>query len=195
MIYPSRECVRSCWSRHARIAIAICAAGVLVCTYATLGERSTSLVVLGAFCCAVLLQLVPLLAQLCACLRTLRSSPATDSLMRVPIEHLRLMYRDGDFSPEDFEALSALDDNNVSISLGASAADVRHLPTFLFRRATEGGAARPQDDSRCVICLEDFSDGESVMALPCLHTFHTDEITTWLLARASCPVCKMSIFG
>lgn len=44
----------------------------------------------------------------------------------------------------------------------------------------------------CVVCLEDYVDGESrVMSLPCGHEFHVDCITPWLVnRRRTCPICK-----
>ncbi|KAH6894084.1 hypothetical protein B0T10DRAFT_237347 [Thelonectria olida] len=44
----------------------------------------------------------------------------------------------------------------------------------------------------CVVCLEEYVDGESqVMALPCGHEFHVECITPWLTTRRrTCPICK-----
>ncbi|EXJ85453.1 hypothetical protein A1O1_05817 [Capronia coronata CBS 617.96] len=44
----------------------------------------------------------------------------------------------------------------------------------------------------CVVCLEDYVDGESqVMSLPCGHEFHAECITPWLVnRRRTCPICK-----
>ncbi|KAJ9653844.1 hypothetical protein H2198_007010 [Neophaeococcomyces mojaviensis] len=44
----------------------------------------------------------------------------------------------------------------------------------------------------CVVCLEEYVDGESkVMSLPCGHEFHAECITPWLVnRRRTCPICK-----
>lgn len=44
----------------------------------------------------------------------------------------------------------------------------------------------------CVVCLEEYVDGESrVMSLPCGHEFHAECITPWLVTRRrTCPICK-----
>ena len=44
----------------------------------------------------------------------------------------------------------------------------------------------------CVVCLEEYVDGESkVMSLPCGHEFHVECITPWLVnRRRTCPICK-----
>ncbi|PON39673.1 43kDa postsynaptic protein [Parasponia andersonii] len=46
----------------------------------------------------------------------------------------------------------------------------------------------------CVICLEDFEEGESCQVFPvCNHIFHTDCIDHWLKNRPTCPVCRHCI--
>lgn len=44
----------------------------------------------------------------------------------------------------------------------------------------------------CIICLDDYVEGESVvMQLPCGHEFHSACISRWLLSRKrTCPICK-----
>uniref|UniRef100_A0A7N0TSW0 RING-type E3 ubiquitin transferase n=1 Tax=Kalanchoe fedtschenkoi TaxID=63787 RepID=A0A7N0TSW0_KALFE len=45
----------------------------------------------------------------------------------------------------------------------------------------------------CPVCLTEFEEGEGVKMLPsCQHLFHPECIDTWLLSRASCPVCRAS---
>jgi len=46
-------------------------------------------------------------------------------------------------------------------------------------------------NSTCVICLEDFKDGEGIKVLPCDHGFHTQCIMPWFERSGNCPVCKM----
>ena len=53
-------------------------------------------------------------------------------------------------------------------------------------------------DERCVICLEQFKDGDRLRVLPCEHRFHTGCIDKWLSGSSShegcftglCPTCK-----
>jgi len=42
----------------------------------------------------------------------------------------------------------------------------------------------------CVICLEEFKNGDVVITLPCFHLFHKQCITDWLKRENSCPICK-----
>lgn len=46
--------------------------------------------------------------------------------------------------------------------------------------------------SSCVICMEDYREGERCLALPgCAHTFHRGCIAPWLrLPNTSCPICR-----
>eukprot|EP01135_Chromosphaera_perkinsii_P003759 Nk52_evm5s255 gene=Nk52_evmTU5s255 len=46
----------------------------------------------------------------------------------------------------------------------------------------------------CVICLEEFVDGEEIRVLPCSHGYHMVCIDKWFsMCRRSCPVCKKDI--
>ncbi|KAI8147701.1 hypothetical protein BJV82DRAFT_596591 [Fennellomyces sp. T-0311] len=46
-------------------------------------------------------------------------------------------------------------------------------------------------DDACVICLDEFSSGDTVRKLPCGHEYHRECIDPWLTIKsASCPLCK-----
>ncbi|XP_020361392.1 E3 ubiquitin-protein ligase RNF115-like isoform X2 [Oncorhynchus kisutch] len=57
--------------------------------------------------------------------------------------------------------------------------------------------SQEQTDSRleCPVCREEYSMGESVKQLPCLHYFHSDCIVPWLELHDTCPVCRKSLDG
>ncbi|XP_029370378.1 E3 ubiquitin-protein ligase RNF115 [Echeneis naucrates] len=57
--------------------------------------------------------------------------------------------------------------------------------------------SQEQTDSRleCPVCREEYSLGESVRKLPCLHFFHSHCIVPWLELHDTCPVCRKSLDG
>ena len=68
------------------------------------------------------------------------------------------------------------------------------LPQITFS-SEKGG--EDEDNRSCVICLEDYDDGDALTILPCFHRFHTACVTSWILAdkvHQGCPMCKQSPF-
>jgi len=55
------------------------------------------------------------------------------------------------------------------------------------------GSPLPGDQTKCTVCLEDFTEGQSLKSLPCVHFYHTDCIDSWLMVGHSCPVCKFLV--
>lgn len=72
----------------------------------------------------------------------------------------------------------------------AHGADIGALPTRTLQ-----GAEHLGEQTNCLICLEDFGDGDDVMTLPCLHIYHKKCVEQWLGRDNSCPVCKTPIGG
>jgi len=58
---------------------------------------------------------------------------------------------------------------------------IQHLPTGTF-----DGCKKNRE---CVICMIEFSVGDSVRYLPCMHTYHMDCIDDWLMRSFTCPSC------
>ncbi|XP_059635250.1 probable E3 ubiquitin-protein ligase RHY1A isoform X2 [Cornus florida] len=50
------------------------------------------------------------------------------------------------------------------------------------------------DQDECVVCLEQFRAGETLLHLPCAHRFHSQCLVPWLQNNAHCPCCRMGIF-
>ena len=49
------------------------------------------------------------------------------------------------------------------------------------------------EEKQCIICLEDFKNGEEKTTIPCFHIYHPNCINKWLKAHNTCPICKTEI--
>ena len=49
------------------------------------------------------------------------------------------------------------------------------------------------DKKNCVICLEDFKNGDEALFLPCIHLFHKTCIKNWLKTNNTCPIFKFKL--
>ncbi|KAJ1423173.1 hypothetical protein B484DRAFT_331862, partial [Ochromonadaceae sp. CCMP2298] len=45
----------------------------------------------------------------------------------------------------------------------------------------------------CAVCLGGYAEQQVVVVLPCLHSYHRECITQWLLSTALCPLCKRAV--
>ncbi|XP_006832453.1 PREDICTED: E3 ubiquitin-protein ligase RNF43 [Chrysochloris asiatica] len=45
----------------------------------------------------------------------------------------------------------------------------------------------------CAICLEEFSEGQELRVISCLHEFHRTCVDPWLQQRQTCPLCMFNI--
>ncbi|CDH48409.1 predicted protein [Lichtheimia corymbifera JMRC:FSU:9682] len=69
----------------------------------------------------------------------------------------------------------------------ASASNPSRRASLVATTGTSGDLS----DAMCVICLDEFSAGETVRQLPCGHEYHCECIDPWLTVKsASCPLCK-----
>jgi len=80
--------------------------------------------------------------------------------------------------------------------------ELRREQERIQRRTIRVMAALPQveffrrsiNEPNCMICLEEFADGDKLTELPCGHHFHSaDCIGTWLTEKPVCPLCNGSI--
>lgn len=80
-----------------------------------------------------------------------------------------------------YEELVELEDSIGRVNVGVPEATIANLPTHTVSRST---------GDICIVCLSEMVEGEEVMLLPCLHTFHPACIRQWLLQSTCCPTCK-----
>lgn len=98
-----------------------------------------------------------------------------------PVAHAEWEAMAMDIDGMGYEELLALEErlgNVVQPGLRNNAID--RLPV----EQVEGGGGE------CAICLEDFCDGDEIMRLPCLHTYHANCCRDWLQRQAKCPCCN-----
>ena len=50
-----------------------------------------------------------------------------------------------------------------------------------------------KEKDNCVICLENYKNGDKVIYLPCLHVFHKDCLLEWFRDHNFCPICKFKM--
>lgn len=86
--------------------------------------------------------------------------------------------------------LLALMAEEADKSNAAQAGDVAALPTQKMDASTNVG-----EQTKCMICLDEFVDGDDLKTLPCLHIYHQKCIERWLGTDNSCPICKTPISG
>ena len=59
---------------------------------------------------------------------------------------------------------------------GVSPALLDALPTHAYKLPTgKTDAERSQECTQCMVCLDDYGDGDEVRTLPCMHFFHKRE--------------------
>lgn len=58
---------------------------------------------------------------------------------------------------------------------------IHHLPSGIF-----DGSKKARE---CVICMNEFTIGDIVRYLPCVHTYHKECIDDWLMRSFTCPSC------
>mmetsp|Transcript_19075 Transcript_19075/g.26662 ORF Transcript_19075/g.26662 Transcript_19075/m.26662 type:complete len:325 (-) Transcript_19075:401-1375(-) len=82
---------------------------------------------------------------------------------------------------------------------GAPIQIIRSLPESKYKSKmikktdADGKEKEIATPETCCICLSEFKDGESIVRLPCLHIFHTEEISKWLMKSHKCPLCNTSV--
>jgi hypothetical protein len=95
-----------------------------------------------------------------------------------PPEHVR--------KPLSRAALNSLAVSQYKIPSGSAAASKAAT-------ATLDCEAQSEDADTCPICFCEYSEGQSLITLPCKHWFHKECISRWLKRDATCPMCKLDL--
>ena len=79
--------------------------------------------------------------------------------------------------------------NNENMGNGVEPTILNNLDTAKLK-----DVSKLEDDKKnCIICMEDFKNGDEVIYLPCLHVFHNTCILEWFKRHDDCPVCKFKL--
>ncbi|TYJ19011.1 hypothetical protein E1A91_A09G161900v1 [Gossypium mustelinum] len=88
-----------------------------------------------------------------------------------------------------YEELLALGERIGSVNTGLS----EDLISKCLAETIYSSSDQFQDESSCVICLEEYKDMDEVGALKtCGHKYHVPCIKKWLSMKNTCPICKAS---
>lgn len=69
-----------------------------------------------------------------------------------------------------------------------------HLVREIFRSNNNSSSRLCYSSESCVICMKEFKEGETCLALTtCNHFFHPDCIRQWLINNPICPLCRLSV--
>lgn len=87
-----------------------------------------------------------------------------------------------------YEQLLELEEEVGNVNKGLTKDKINKIPVKPFHKALF------EDNSQCIICMENFNENELVKQLPCGHIFHGDCIDHWLIQQKNCPFCKSECF-
>ena len=69
----------------------------------------------------------------------------------------------------------------------------QQIINFLPERILNLDEINENENKQCVICQENFEEKESVISLPCMHSYHSKCIRKWFKTNNTCPICKLII--
>eukprot|EP01136_Pigoraptor_vietnamica_P030533 Opistho-1_new@89923 len=65
---------------------------------------------------------------------------------------------------------------------------IQLLPTIKY-----AAKSVPKRQRECLICCDDYIEGDLLHALPCFHVYHKDCVEDWLSRSFVCPICMREI--
>lgn len=69
------------------------------------------------------------------------------------------------------------------------------IPTLFFDPSMAEGKEKEHTEVKCLICQENYEQGEELRRLPCQHCFHKECVDIWLSTKDTCAFCRKSIIS
>lgn len=97
------------------------------------------------------------------------------------------------------ETIADSGENNIGISFSTGPLNTQEdVPVPLSKdeleRIPKGRVSSEESNKhRCVICMDDCTEGQMIMNLPCSHNFHEACVTKHFQNKPTCPLCKSDI--
>lgn len=103
---------------------------------------------------------------------------------------------DVDLDNMTYEQRQELGESIGNESRGLSDDLMEYLEPWKYRSGSGFFSRKTNNhDDSCTVCLSAFRNRESIITLPCKHSYHAGCITRWLKIDKTCPVCKYEVFG
>lgn len=71
--------------------------------------------------------------------------------------------------------------------------DDQNFSRFLESDEKSAESSEKSDETECIICMEEFENGEKIRYLPCMHYYHQNCIDDWLMRSFTCPRCMAAV--
>jgi len=98
------------------------------------------------------------------------------------------MHPEIDVDNMSYEELLELGEQLGSVQpKGADETAISLLPTEKW------SSSSGQELKSCLVCMEDFQEGDELRRLPCFHAFHIGCIDKWLKVNSVCPICRVDV--
>ncbi|KAL6897925.1 hypothetical protein ACP4OV_006884 [Aristida adscensionis] len=94
-----------------------------------------------------------------------------------------------DIDDMSYEELLALEERMGNVNTGLANEKISSCVVEVAC-CSSGYTQNNQENSSCIICLEEYKPMDIMGRLKCGHDFHTDCIKKWLQVKNACPVCK-----
>ena len=86
-----------------------------------------------------------------------------------------------------YEQLMELGQNNGEVCRGLTQ---EQIDTLLDPPVAYEEGVTPTMEKQCLICMENFQNGQLVRILPCKHVYDKESIDEWLSKEKRCPLCS-----